>query len=87
MEIVYFDKSEEQLIFLKKTNQVKILQKIRALLESIIESPYQGLGKPEALKHQLSGLWSRRINKEHRLVYEMDLRNNRIIIHSLLGHY
>ena len=58
MEIVYFDKSEEQLIFLKKTNQVKILQKIRALLESIIESPYQGLGKPEALKHQLSGLWS-----------------------------
>ncbi len=87
MEIVYFDKSEEQLIFLKKTNRVKILQKIRALLESIIESPYQGLGKPEALKHHLSGLWSRRINKEHRLVYEMDLRNNRIIIHSLLGHY
>jgi toxin YoeB len=66
---------------------VKILQKIRALLESIIESPYQGLGKPEVLKHQLSGLWSRRINKEYRLIYEMDLRNNRIIVHSLLGHY
>ncbi len=46
MEIVYFDKSKEQLIFLRKTNEVNILQKIRALLEHIIESPYQGLGKP-----------------------------------------
>jgi toxin YoeB len=45
-----------------------------------------GIGKPEALKHELSGKWSRRINNEHRLVYEV-IENNIIVIHSLKGHY
>ena len=87
MEIVYFNKAEEQLIYFKTTNQAKILKKIRELLENILNNPYKGIGKPEALKHHLSGLWSRRINQEHRLVYEIDEENNRIVIHSLKGHY
>ncbi len=49
--------------------------------------PYSGIGKPEPLKHHLSGLWSRRINKEHRLVYEIIETDNVILIHSLKGHY
>jgi Txe/YoeB family toxin of toxin-antitoxin system len=54
-------------------------------LESIKQSPYEGLGKPEALKHDWSGYWSRRINKEHRLIYKTE--NERIIVAQLRGHY
>jgi toxin YoeB len=47
----------------------KILKKINELLKDIARNPHEGLGKPEALKHALSGFWSRRITDEHRLVY------------------
>ncbi|MGN6395378.1 MAG: Txe/YoeB family addiction module toxin [Mucilaginibacter sp.] len=59
------------------------------LIADIIEHPFEGIGKPEPLKHALSGKWSRRINSEHRLVYEI-LPNNDIVILSILslkGHY
>jgi toxin YoeB len=55
------------------------------LLDELTEHPYTGTGKPEPLKHQLSGCWSRRINREHRLVYEE--QDEMIIIHSAKGHY
>jgi len=57
------------------------------MLVSIQETPYEGIGKPEPLKHNLSGLWSRRINLDHRLVYELLEGNTVILIHSLKGHY
>jgi len=47
-------------------------KKIEKLISAIIESPYSGIGKPEALKHALAGKWSRRINKEHRIIYEVE---------------
>jgi toxin YoeB len=47
--------------------------------------PFSGIGKPEALKHKLSGKWSRRINDEHRIIYEVI--ENDIFIYSLKGHY
>ncbi|WP_317045993.1 Txe/YoeB family addiction module toxin [Flavobacterium laiguense] len=56
-------------------------------MASIQETPYEGIGKPEPLKHNLSGLWSRRINLEHRLVYEILEEDSVILIHSLKGHY
>jgi len=55
------------------------------LLEEISEHPFTGTGKPEALKHDLAGKWSRRINQEHRLIYEVN--DNEIKIVSLMGHY
>ena len=55
------------------------------LLESIKINPYEGIGKPEALKHNWTGYWSRRINKEHRFIYKTE--NDRIIIAQLRGHY
>ena len=85
MEIIYFEKAEAQLKFFKDTKQDKLLKKIRTLLENILQTPYSGLGKPEALKHELSGLWSRRINREHRLVYQIG--DDFLIVHSLKGHY
>ena len=87
MEIIFLPKSKEHLDFFKKVNNPIILKKIRQLIEIIPETPYSGIGKPEPLKHHLAGLWSRSINQEHRLVYEVIETDNVILIHSLKGHY
>jgi toxin YoeB len=49
----------------------KLAKKIVALIQEVKRSPFEGRGKPEPLRHELSGCWSRRINKEHRLVYQV----------------
>ncbi|MDR6783349.1 Txe/YoeB family toxin of toxin-antitoxin system [Pedobacter africanus] len=51
----------------------------------MIKHPYEGIGKPEALKYDFSGQWSRRINSEHRIIY--DATENVISVYSLKGHY
>lgn len=63
----------------------KIQRKIIELIKDIDRHPFQGLGKPEALKHDLSGYWSRRINQEHRLVYKVT--NEEIVILTCKYHY
>jgi toxin YoeB len=78
-------KAEEDLNYFKKSGQVAILKKIRQLIESVLQNPFEGIGKPELLKHELSGCWSRRINKEHRHVYEVF--GDKILILSVKGHY
>jgi toxin YoeB len=76
----------EDLTYWKKTNNTAVLKRIRKILESILEDPYKGIGKPEPLKHEFSGCWSRRINASERVVYE--LSDDIVIhIHSLRGHY
>lgn len=69
----------------KKSGNKVVLNKIQTFLEELIDHPYSGTGKPEALKHDFSGYWSRRINKEHRLVYRV--ADNTIYINSVYGHY
>ena len=86
MEIDFTKEATDHLNYFKKTNDQVILKKIRQLLEVILETPYSGIGKPEALKYQFSGFWSRRINNEHRLVYRI-LDEKIIEVHSLKGHY
>lgn len=85
MEISFTNRALADLDFWKKAGNKSVQNKIEQLIQSIIISPYNGQGKPEPLKFDLSGKWSRRINGEHRLVYE--LRNDKIIILSLKGHY
>jgi toxin YoeB len=90
IEIVEFsEKAERDLEFWKKSGNKIILKKISQLIKAIQEDPYTGIGKPEALKHELSGKWSRRIDKEHRLVYEIIDENTIEILSvlSLKGHY
>ena len=87
MEVKLLEDADEDLSFWIKTGNKPIQNKINQLLLSIQETPYSGIGKPEALKHHFSGLWSRRINTEHRLIYEIDEVQNHIIVHSLRGHY
>jgi toxin YoeB len=85
MEIEYTLQAKEDLAYWKKINNIIVLKKIRKLLEVVIETPFEGIGKPEPLKHNLSGCWSRRIDKEHRLVYEVT--DSLIIVLSMKGHY
>ncbi|WP_291097747.1 MULTISPECIES: Txe/YoeB family addiction module toxin [unclassified Flavobacterium] len=87
MEIDFTKEATEHLKHFKKANDPIILKKIRQLLEVILETPYSGIGKPEALKHHYSGFWSRRINNEHRLVYRVFEEEKIIIVYSLKGHY
>jgi toxin YoeB len=62
-----------------------ILKKINSLIRDISRDPFDGIGKPEQLKQNLSGYWSRRITDEHRIVYLMD--GSDIIIAQCRGHY
>lgn len=77
--------AELEIEYLKKTGNKAMLRKLFTLFSEIIIHPFEGTGKPEALKHHLSGMWSRRINKEHRIVYEVI--DDVVFIHSVKGHY
>jgi len=63
----------------------KHLKKINALIQEIQRNPYGGIGKPEPLKYDLAGLWSRRIDRDHRLVYQ--IIKNELFIYSCRYHY
>ena len=63
----------------------KIVKRINELIKDIKRNPFEGIGKPEGLKYDLSGKWSRRINDEHRLVYQVE--NNNLIIYTCKYHY
>lgn len=63
----------------------QLLKRLARLIEECRRTPFEGIGKVEPLKGNLSGVWSRRITDEHRLVYEVT--DTEVIIHSVLGHY
>ncbi len=83
--IEFSDEAKKDIVFFQKSGDKAILQKIKKLIVSIQENPFTGIGKPEPLKYNLSGLWSRRINLEHRMIYEV--AEDLITILSLKGHY
>jgi toxin YoeB len=85
MEITYLPKADQDLTFWINSGNKAILKKIAQLTEAIIRSPYQGIGKPEALKYALAGKWSRRITDEHHYIYQIE--SNTLKIYSLKGHY
>ncbi|WP_417909982.1 Txe/YoeB family addiction module toxin [Candidatus Electronema sp. PJ] len=66
-------------------NDKQILKRINALIKDILRNPFSGIGKPELLKHEWSGFWSRRINDEHRLVYT--IQDGNLIIAQCRYHY
>ena len=85
MEVKFLPKAIEHLEYWKKSGDKGVQKKIQSLIEDIQKTPFEGIGKPEALKYELSGSWSRRINNEHRIVYE--IVNNILEIQSLRYHY
>ncbi|KAF2515858.1 Txe/YoeB family addiction module toxin [Flavobacterium zhairuonense] len=89
MQIIFTPKAKKDLDFWVKSGNKNILKKINALIEDIQLHPFNGIGKPEQLKYNLSGVWSRRIDQEHRLVYEIIDEDTIEILNllSLKGHY
>jgi toxin YoeB len=85
MEIVLSTEAKKDLKFWKKSGNKQIQKKIKELLIDIEEHPFTGIGQPEALRYNLSGFWSRRINQEHRIIYQM--RDGVVEVTSLRGHY
>ena len=71
----------------KNSGNTKIQNRISALLKDILLHPFTGIGKPEPLKHNLKGLWSRRINEEHRLVYQVSDGMIYVYVLSMRFHY
>ena len=84
MNITFTDDSWQDYLYWQQTDK-KILKKINTLIQDIKREPFDGLGKPEPLKYELSGCWSRRITDEHRLVYEVSSYS--ILIISCRYHY
>lgn len=82
--VVFSNNSWDDYLFWQTTDK-KNVKRINLLIKDIIRSPFEGIGKPEPLKHQLKGCWSRRIDNEHRLVYEV--RHDEIRIISCRFHY
>ncbi len=70
MNVAFTDDSWNEYLYWQQTDK-QILKKINQLLKEIKRDPFSRIGKPEALKHEFSGCWSRRITDEHRLVYEV----------------
>ncbi len=68
-------------------NDKKTAQRILSLFANMQETPYSGLGKPEALRYEWSGYYSRRIDQKNRIVYQVDEEQRAIIVHRLRHHY
>ncbi len=87
MEVIFSPQALEDIEYWKKSGNKTIMNRITALLADIVLHPFSGIGKPEALKYDLTGYWSRRINSEHRIVYSV--HNDMIEVHilSMRFHY
>jgi toxin YoeB len=84
MKLIFLSTGWEDYLYWQVTDK-KTLKKINALVKEIQRSPFQGNGKPEPLKHDLAGWWSRRIDLEHRLVYRVE--NESLFILQCRYHY
>jgi toxin YoeB len=84
MKLTFSSKAWDNYLYWQKTAKARV-KRINALIKDIHRNPFDGIGKPEPLKHGLSGYWSRRINDEHRIVYKVAEDN--LLIAQLRYHY
>ncbi len=84
MRIIFTKNSWEDYISWRREDK-KVLKKINEFIKDIQRTPFVGKGKPESLKYDLAGFWSRRIIREHRLVYQVE--NHDVLIYSCRFHY
>lgn len=84
MKLVFSQNAWEDYLYWQKTDR-KVVLRINTLIRAIQRDPFAGIGKPEALRHALSGYWSRRITDEHRIVYKVE--GDAVLIAQLRYHY
>ncbi|MCF2489130.1 Txe/YoeB family addiction module toxin [Dyadobacter sp. CY347] len=85
--VTFSDRAKKDLSFLHKSGGKSLVKRIERIFEELGEDPYSGIGKPEQLKNNLSGLWSRRIDKKHRLVYQIIEKTVTVFVIAAKGHY
>ena len=84
MKLIFSDNAWADYLYWQKQDK-HMGERINRLIREIQREPFAGVGKPEALKHGLSGYWSRRITEEHRMVYRVE--GNALLIAQLRFHY
>lgn len=84
MKLIFSEHAWEDYLYWQKTDK-KTLQRINKLIKETKREPFEGLGKPEPLKHSMAGYWSRRINEADRMVYKVS--DNALLIAQLRYHY
>ena len=84
MKLIFSENAWKDYLYWQRTDK-KILKRVNLLIQEIRRTPYEGIGKPELLKHGLSGYWSRRITDEHRIVYKAE--EDAVAIAQLRYHY
>ena len=84
MKLIFSENAWQDYLYWQCTDK-KILKRINELIKDIQRNKYEGIGKPEPLRHNLSGYWSRRITNEHRLVSKIE--GDKIMIAQLRYHY
>lgn len=85
--IIIENKARKQLANIKKSGNKADIKRIEQIFSELANDPTKGTGKPEALKHELNGFWSRRINQKDRLIYLIDENQITVVILSASGHY
>jgi len=86
MEEIYSLKALEDISYWRKSGNKAVQEKISAMKADIVKHLFTGIGKPEALKYQLFGSWSRRITMADRLVYSVNIENSTLEIETARGH-
>jgi toxin YoeB len=84
MRLVFTESGWQDYLWFQDRDR-KLLKRDNALIKDVLRSPYDGIGKPEGLKADLAGCWSRRINDEHRLIYKLD--EGDVIVLACRYHY
>lgn len=84
MNLIFSSEAWEDYLYWQK-NDKAMVKRIHQLIQDTVRSPFEGIGKPEALKHALAGFWSRRIDQEHRFVYKVTQQG--LLIAQLRYHY
>ncbi|MBT3062316.1 MAG: Txe/YoeB family addiction module toxin [Candidatus Thiodiazotropha sp. (ex Lucina pensylvanica)] len=84
MKLIFSEHPWEEYLYWQRADK-KTLRRINQLIQAILRDPFTGIGKPEPLRHGLSGYWSRRIDEEHRVVYKV--ADDSLLIAQLRYHY
>ncbi len=84
MKIIFHEQAWDDYLYWQKQDR-KLLARLNSLIKECTRTPFDGTGKPEPLKGQLSGWWSRRLNREHRLVYRVE--DDQLLIAQCRYHY
>ena len=86
-KVNFTSSADEDLIYWNKIGDKSILKKIDKFFTELKEHPTTGTGRPELLKGNLAGCWSRRLNRKHRIIYEINDRTVTVVVITLRGHY